>query len=128
MAGIQLRWKVWDGFLTHGKVQEAIARLEQLVEQLRKVRLGIELEVAQARLNLKQATERVRVSQKAVQQAEESVRLTRVRFAQGLAITTQLINAETALTASRVRLAEAQADRRIAIVALRKALGLPVFP
>jgi len=128
MAGIQLRWKVWDGFLTRGKVQEAAARLEQLEEQLRKVRLGIQLEVAQARLNLKQATERVQVSRKAVQQAEESVRLIRVRFAQGLAITTQLINAETALTASRVRLAEAQADRRIAIVALRKALGLPVYP
>jgi outer membrane protein TolC len=36
-----------------------------------------------------------------------------------------LIDAEAALLAARVRRAEAEADRQIAIAALRKALGLP---
>jgi outer membrane protein TolC len=36
-----------------------------------------------------------------------------------------LIDAETALLAARVRRAEAEADRQIAIAALRKALNLP---
>jgi outer membrane protein TolC len=40
-------------------------------------------------------------------------------------LATQLIDAETALTAARVRRAEAEADERIAVAALRKALGLP---
>jgi len=35
------------------------------------------------------------------------------------------MDAETALIGARVRRAEAEADRRIAIAALRKALGLP---
>jgi outer membrane protein TolC len=43
-------------------------------------------------------------------------------------LSTQLINAETALTAARVRRAEAGADRRIAAAALRQALGLPQIP
>ena len=34
------------------------------------------------------------------------------------------IDAETALTSARVRRAEAEADQRIAVAALRKALGL----
>jgi hypothetical protein len=51
--------------------------------------------------------------------------VTRARFSQGLALATQLIDAETALTAARVRRAEAEADERIAVAALRKALGLP---
>jgi outer membrane protein TolC len=50
--------------------------------------------------------------------------LTRARFEQGLALATQLIDAETALTAVRARRAEAEADQRIAVAALRKALGL----
>jgi outer membrane protein TolC len=36
-----------------------------------------------------------------------------------------LIDAETALVAARVRRAEAEADRQIAVAAVRKALGLP---
>ena len=65
------------------------------------------------------------MSSKAVEQAEESAGLTRNRFEQGLALSTQLIDSESALVAARVRRAEAEADRRIAIAALRKALALP---
>ncbi len=36
-----------------------------------------------------------------------------------------VIDAETALTAAKVRHAEARADERIAVAALRKAIGLP---
>jgi outer membrane protein len=59
-----------------------------------------------------------------VAQAGESVDLTRARFEQGLALATQLIDAETTLTAARVRRAEAEADHHVAIAAVRKALGL----
>ena len=61
----------------------------------------------------------------AVEQAAESARLTRDRFEQGLALSTQLIDSETALVAVRVRRAEAESDQRIAVAALRKALALP---
>jgi outer membrane protein TolC len=74
---------------------------------------------------LKAADERLAVSGKTVEQAEESAGLTRNRFEQGLALSTQLIDSESALVAARVRRAEAEADRRIAIAALRKALALP---
>jgi outer membrane protein TolC len=51
--------------------------------------------------------------------------MTRNRFEQGLALSTQLIDSETALVAVRVRRAEAESDQRIAVAALRKALALP---
>jgi outer membrane protein len=60
-----------------------------------------------------------------VAQASESASLTRARFEQGVALSTQLIDSETALVAARVRRAEAEADQRIAVAALRKALALP---
>lgn len=127
-AGVMLQWNVWDGQLTRGKVQEARAALDTARENERKLRLALAFEAEQARLNLAEAEERLRVTEAAVAQAEESVALTRARFEQGLALATQLIDAETALTAARVRRAEALADQRIAVAALRKALGLPQLP
>lgn len=124
-AGAVLQWDLWDGQLTRGRVSEARANLETAREEQRKLRLALDLEREQARLALEEANGRLAVTDKAVEQAGESVALTRARFAQGLALPSQLIDAETALTAARVRRAEAEADRRIAIAALRRALALP---
>ena len=124
-AGALLQWDIWDGKLTRAKVREAKANLESAREEQRKLRLALDLEVEQARLELKAANERLGVTDQAVAQASESARLTRARFEQGLALSTQLMDAETALVAARVRRAEAEADQQIAIAALRKALALP---
>lgn len=126
-AGVLLQWDLWDGRLTRGRVNEARARLEAALEEERKVRLAVSFEVEQARLELQQAQERLHVGEKAVAQAEESLAITRDRFAQGAALATQLIDAQTALTAARVRHADAGADVQIATAALRRALGLPIL-
>lgn len=126
-AGAMIQWDLWDGFLTRGRVQQAHAALEAAREQLRQLRQAIDLEIARARLQLREARERVAVTSAALTQAEQSVQLTRARFEQGLALATQLIDAETALTAARVTLAEARTDAQIAVAALRHALGLPLF-
>jgi outer membrane protein TolC len=124
-AGALLQWDLWDGKMTRAKVAEANANLESAREEARKLRLALDLEVEQARLELNAANERLNVTQQAVAQAAESAELTRARFEQELALSTQLIDAETALVSARVRHAEAEADRQVAIAALRKALGLP---
>jgi len=124
-AGGLLQWDIWDGNLTRAKVQEARASLESTREEQRKVRLAVGLEVEQARLELKAAQERLMATQQAVSQAKESATLTGARFEQGAALATQLMDAEMALVGARVRRAEAEADQRIAVAALRKALGLP---
>jgi len=124
-AGVMAQWNLWDGNSTRGKVREACANLESARQEERKLRLALDLEVEQARLNLQTANERLAVTGKAMDQAKESAQLTRARFEQGLALSTQLIDSESALVAARVRRAEAEADRGVAIAALRKALSLP---
>jgi outer membrane protein TolC len=124
-AGALLQWDLWDGKMTRAKVAEANANVELAREEQRKLRLALDLEAEQARLDLKAAHERLKVTDQAVAQATESASLTRARFEQELALSTQLIDAETALVAARVRRAEAEADRQIAIAAVRKALALP---
>jgi outer membrane protein TolC len=124
-AGALLQWDLWDGKMTRAKVAEANANVEIAREEQRKLRFALDLEAEQARLDLKAANERLSVTGQAVAQAAESASLTRARFEQELTLPTQLIDAETALVAARVRRAEAEADRQIATAALRKALALP---
>ena len=124
-AGLMAQWDLWDGFSTRGKIREAEANLESAREERHKLRLALALEVEQAWLNLQTAVARLAVGGKSVEQAEESAKLTRNRFEQGLALPAQLIDSETALVAARVRRAEAESDQRIAVAALRKALALP---
>ena len=124
-AGAMVQWDLFDGKLTRAKVREANSNLESVHEEERKLRLALDLEVEQARLDLKAANERLSVSEQAVAQAEESASLTRARFEQDLALSRDLMDAETALVTARVRRAEVEADRQIAIAALRKAFGLP---
>ena len=123
-GGALVQWDVWDGRLTQAKAREAQANLEIAQEEERKLRLALDLEVEQARLELKTANESLAVTEQAVAQASESAEITRSRFEQGMALSTQVIDAESALIAARVRRAEAEADQRIAVAALRKALGL----
>lgn len=123
-VGVMAQWNIWDGRQTKGRVAQATAEWQVAQEETRKVRLGIGLEVEQSRLALKDAEERLRVSARVIEQAEESVKLTRERFEQGLAVASQLIDVETALTGARVRRVEAETNRLIAVAALRRALGL----
>jgi cobalt-zinc-cadmium efflux system outer membrane protein len=121
-------WDAWDGGQTKARIAEAEAATRIAEAELRRQRLAIGLELQQSRLALREADERLSVSSQSVSLAAESVRLVRERFAGGLALATQLIDAETALTAARIRRSEAETDRSAAIAALRRALGLPLLP
>lgn len=124
MAGLSVDLNVFDGGATNGKVRQSTAELNQVKTMLRKARLGIGLEVQQARDNHANALERLDVSVKAVGQAEESAALTRARFEKGAVLTADLIGAESRLIAARLRHTVAAADERTALVELRRALGL----
>jgi outer membrane protein TolC len=126
-VGVMGQWNIWDGRETKGRIASAEAEVLAAREQTRKLMQGIELEVARAKTNLDQANQRLQVSERIIEQAEESVKLTRDRFEQGLALTTQLLDAETMLTAARVRRVEAETERLIAVAALRRAMGLPMM-
>jgi len=126
LAGVNVELDVFDGFLTRGKVAAARADLEIARAALRKTELAIQLEVQQARLNLDEAQARLDTTGKAVAQAEESLQLIKERYGNGLALFTQVLDAETALTAARQRRIAAEADARIAAAALQKALGNPL--
>ncbi|PTY00654.1 TolC family protein [Opitutus sp. ER46] len=124
LAGLAVDVAVFDGGQTSGRVRQASAELAQAREMLRKLTLGISLEVEQARLAHADAVERRDVTAQAVAQAEESAALSRARFERESLLGADLIGAESRLLEARLRRTVALADERIALVDLRRALGL----
>jgi outer membrane protein TolC len=128
LAGVAVDLNVFDGGQTKGKVRQSNAELTQVKEMLRKATLGIGLEVEQARLAHADAAERLAVSARAVEQAEESASLSRARFEKEALLTADLIGVESRLLEARLRRTVAAADERLAVVELRRALGLTPLP
>lgn len=128
MAGVSVDLNVFDGGETAARVRQASADVTQLREMLRKTRLGIGLEVEQARLAHADAVERLAVTRRAVEQAEEAAALSRARFEKQALLTADLIGAESRLLEARLRRTVATADERLALVELRRALGLDPLP
>ena len=84
---------------------------------------AIGVEVTQSALVLVQARERIGVAGRAERQAEESRRVTVDRFKQGLALTTDVLDAESALLQARTGRVQALVDFEVAKARLQKALG-----
>ncbi|HVU24934.1 MAG TPA: TolC family protein [Opitutus sp.] len=128
LAGVSVDLNVFDGGQTPAKIRQARAELDQAKEMLRKARLGIDLEAEQARLAHDDAVQRLGVSAQAVAQADEAAALTRARFEKQAVLTADLIGAESRLIEVRLRRTVAAADERLAVVELRRALGLDPLP
>ncbi len=128
LAGVAVDMNVFDGGQTNSKIRQSSAELTQVKEMLRKATLGIGLEVEQARLAQADAAERLAVSARAVEQAEESASLSRARFEKEALLTADLIGVESRLLEARLRRMIASADERLAVVELRRALGLTPLP
>ncbi len=127
-AGLLLRYNLFDGHRTKAEVARAAAGRAELREQQRKLRLAVDLDIRRAALNLEEAESRLRVSAETVTLAEESARINRARFAEGLVLAADLIGVESRLTEARLRRAVTETSRRVAVADLRRALGLPQFP
>ena len=128
LAGLSVDVNVFDGGQTAGKVRQSSAELTQAKEMLRKTTLGIGLEVEQARLAHADAIERLAVTARVVEQAEEGASLSRARFEKEALLAADLIGAEIRLLEARLRRLMATADERMALVELRRALGLNPLP
>jgi len=122
--GLSVDWAFFEGGRTNARVAAAKARLEAARETARKAKLAVEKDVAMANLSLAEAGQRLAVSEKSAEQADEALRLIRARYENGAATITEFLDAEVALTGARVRNVSARYDVQRATADLRRALGI----
>lgn len=128
VAGAQLSLPVFDGFLTAHRVAEAEAEASRARAEAERLAASLTFERRRAQIALDDARARIEVSARAIELATESRDLARVRFEQGAALATSLVEAETQLLAAQIRNTEARADLDLARLRLRRARGERPIP
>lgn len=126
-AGVKVQYTLSDGHKTSAETAKAAAWAAELQGKRRKLELAINLEIEQARLALQAAEERLLVTEKTITQAKESAKINRVRFTEGVVLSSDLIAVENRLTDAEIRRVIAKTAHQIAIADLRRATGLPQF-
>ncbi len=121
--GVSVSFDVWNWGQTKLQAEQAEARLGQAREARKALEDQAVLEVTQCRLSLARAGEKVRVAGQAVGQAEENLRVTKERFKQGVALSSDVLDAEMALLQAKLGRTQAEIDRVLAQARLEKALG-----
>ncbi|MBE2214601.1 MAG: TolC family protein [Opitutaceae bacterium] len=127
-VGVQGSWAIFDGRETRGRVRQAKSRLEQARLYLDEAKIAIEAEVRQAYSSYLEAAELVRASQKVVEQAEESLRLARSRYAAGAGTQLDVLQTQVALTEARLNEAQALYEANLATAGLLRVAALAGLP
>lgn len=95
LIGAQLSWNVFDGYKSIGKNQKAKADFQKAEAEAEQYKKQSQLELNKTNRQLADAENKVNLSKLAFEQAQESYRIRKNRFEQGLEKTTDLLMAET---------------------------------
>jgi outer membrane protein TolC len=122
--GVTASLDLWNWGTTMHQTQQAQAQLAQAQDALGQLRDGITLEVTQNYLTLHQSRERIGVSQQTVKQAEENYRVTNEKFRLGVALNSDLLDAEASLLQAKWNYIQSLVDYELAQARLQKSIGL----
>jgi len=122
-VGLAVSLDVWNWGQTRSQTEQAKAQLAQARDARKLLEDQAVLDVTQSRLALAQARDKIRVAAQAVAQAEENLRMVRDRFRQGVALNTDVLDAEVFLLQAKTSRTEAAIDLALAQARLEKALG-----
>jgi outer membrane protein TolC len=115
---------LFAGFSTHARV----ARSKAMIREIEFGRKGIEglikFEVSQAVLKLAEAKESLLSQEKNVDQAQESLRIAELNFAEGMATTLDVSSTQAALSQAKTYYSQALYDYVLSLAQLDKAMGV----
>ncbi|TAN71570.1 MAG: TolC family protein [Methylobacter sp.] len=123
MANVGVDWKLFDG--SSGHRSDTLTRQAlSLKEQHDDLSSMIGLQVRQAWLDIQETQKRIAVTQQAIAQADENIKVTADRYQQGLSTNTEVLRAEDLRTTTHYNFNNANYDAALASLHLRRALGV----
>jgi outer membrane protein len=118
-----MNWNIFAGLDTKAAVSQARIKVEQLQEQHKDLKDQVRLDVQNAYLSVKETADRIKTTQTAVIQGEENLRLNEERYKESVGTATDVIDAETLLTRTRVNYWTAVYDHQMAKAQMLWAIG-----
>lgn len=122
-VGVFVKFPLFDGGRIRAEIARERNRLNAMEETLRKLRLRIRLEVGTATSNIQSTLARVGVTEKAIEQADESLRIEREKYDLGRGAIIDVLDAQSALLTSQMNYYRALADYNTALAEFRLATG-----
>ena len=122
-VGLSLSLPLFEGGRINAGIRREQARLASAQEGLRDLELKIRLDVQTAVLNLTSSLERVRATEKAIEQGRESLRIEREKYDLGKGSITDVLDAQSALLDAETNHAQALAEYNISVAQYRLAVG-----
>ena len=121
--GVVAQMNVFDWGRTVYQTRQSRSRLTEIETTERSIRNAVTLDVTKSYLTLLDAWDAIQVAGEGLAQATENHRVTLERFKEGLATNTDLLDAETLLTASKTNLRALTIEYLIAQADLERATG-----
>lgn len=121
--GARLQWDFFDGGAAKARAKQEITNIAIAETNFAAQRNQVRFEVEQAFFNLRANKENIQTANLALEQAQESLRLARLRFQAGVGTQTDVINQQTALTRARVNLLTAILNYNRALADLQRAIS-----
>ncbi len=123
MVGVGLNWTLFDGGQARKKASALLFREKAIRQEQQNLRSHVELQVRQAWLRLNETTERKRLTERAVEQAAENLRVVRDRYRNGEGTNTEVLDAEVLRSRSRSNHDNAGFDARLALYEIARGVG-----
>ncbi|WP_448563254.1 TolC family protein [Trichothermofontia sp.] len=125
-VGVRLDWRLYDGGAARARARQRSIEAEIAEVGFSDIRNQIRFEVERAYSSLLSNFENIDTARLAVEQAEEALRLARLRFQAGVGTQTEVIDAETDLTNARGNLLQAVINYNRSLATLERAVSLPI--
>lgn len=126
-AGLELKFPVFNGYKTKYQEAEADANLNSARAHTSDIEQQVSSEVRQAIAGVNSSLEKIASTETQVRQAEEAVSMARVRYTAGVITNLDLLDAETALSQTKLIRLRAFYDYTVSLNALDRATGKRVW-
>jgi outer membrane protein TolC len=124
MITLGAKWNLFDGGVVSHRASAIERQAAALAEQREELVSIVALQVRQAWLDVEETKKRILVTQSAIAQAEENLRVVRDRYGNGLSTNTEVLDAETLRTNNEASHASALYDAALAGLRLKRAVGV----
>lgn len=124
---LRMSLPIFDGGIIRSEIEVGKKEYDNAGEEERSSRIEITREIKDSYLNVENAVKRIEVSEKAIEEAKENLRIERLRYETGAGTSTDVIDAQAALLRAETEFYQALYDKNIAIASLRKAIGEDMF-
>lgn len=124
MSGtLGIKVNLYDGLATTSRLRQAVLERSRDEERLRDLEQRVRLELATAQNDLRVASARIKVSEKAITQGIENLRITKDRYQEKVGTATEVVDAQTLLTQTRTDYYQSIFDLEVVAARVKRATG-----